>query len=126
MGDDKYNLDILVVDDEEDLRFLYDIYLKRLTKGNIDLAANGREAFELVYQNHYDIILMDCHMPIMSGYEATRKIEELNLDIPIIAITSDKSNESQEKIHKAGADDIYFKPLNVDDLTKIVRKYSKL
>jgi CheY-like chemotaxis protein len=90
-----------------------------------DFATNGEEAIHKVRQNHYDVILMDLHMPIMDGYTATEKIREFNQDIPIIAVTASALEDISEKIQKFGLTDVIIKPFKPDDLYKKIIHYAK-
>ncbi|MBT5230657.1 MAG: response regulator [Methylococcales bacterium] len=78
----------------------------------LDIAVNGLQAINLWQKNSYDLILMDCRMPIMDGYEATQRIRELEQDdrIPIIAITANATESDQQLCFEAGMDDIIIKP----------------
>lgn len=96
----------------------------------VDLAVNGREAVELFQGSEpfgYDVILMDCLMPEMDGYEATRAIRALDRPdagiITIIACTANALAEDREKALSAGMDDFLGKPIDVDML---LRKLEKL
>jgi len=75
----------------------------------------------------YDIILMDCQMPKMDGFEATRAIREQKnntmKNIPIIAITANAMEEDKKKCISAGMDDFISKPVNSTNLAKILEKW---
>ena len=82
-----------------------------------DLALNGVEAVEAWRANRYEIILMDCHMPEMNGYEATRKIRELEVEqtlrpTQIIAMTASAMAEDRELCLAAGMNDFTTKPID--------------
>jgi len=95
------------------------------------LAENGVEAVELFRQQAMDIILMDCLMPIMDGFEASAKIREheastANPDgcrIPIIAITASTSDEISRQCRESGMDDIMLKPFDFDELIDKVQHW---
>ena len=85
----------------------------------IAVAATGIEALEAVERGRYDLILMDCHMPQMDGYEATRQIRALEADtqhIPIIAMTANVLDGDKDKCIIAGMDDYLPKPLKFEVL----------
>lgn len=95
----------------------------------VDLAENGRVAFDLFRNNdtgHYDAILMDIKMPLMDGYESTRAIRALGTDyatqIPIIAVTADAFKSDIEQALKSGMNDHVSKPLNVKLLCKTLSR----
>ena len=87
---------------------------------------NGAEAYEELQKNHYDIVLMDCQMPEMDGFAATRKIRKLKSDknqIPIIAMTANAMQGDREKCIESGMDDYLPKPLDIKGLKTILEKY---
>jgi CheY-like chemotaxis protein len=75
-----------------------------------DIANNGLEAIELVKTNTYDAILMDIHMPGISGEEATIRIRKFDVEIPIIALTAISLDDSLESFYAAGCNDVVTKP----------------
>ncbi|MEA1786680.1 ATP-binding protein [Arenibacter sp. GZD96] len=75
-----------------------------------DIANHGMEAVHLATHNHYDCILMDIHMPGISGEEATRQIRQFNSDVPIIALTAISLDDSLESFYAAGCNDVVTKP----------------
>ena len=92
---------------------------------NIDVAGDGKRAVELFKQNNYDLILMDVQMPEMDGYDATRKIRELEqskdqLKKPIIAMTASILQDDLAKCTDAGMDDYLPKPYASHDLVNKV------
>lgn len=102
-------LHVLVV---EDNKINQVITRKMLAKKEItcDIANNGTEAIELAGKNRYDGILMDIHMPGISGVEATKEIRKFNPDIPIIALTAISLDDSLEVFYAAGCNDVVTKP----------------
>lgn len=93
----------------------------------IDVAANGKEAVEMVKQFSYELIFMDCQMPEMDGYEATGKIKQYlknkGTDIPIIAMTANAVKGDREKCLAAGMDDYLSKPIILKKLRDIIKKW---
>ena len=92
-----------------------------------DIAFNGLEAVEAWEQNKYDIILMDCHMPKMDGYQATRKIRELETErnlkpTQIIAMTASILREDRDLCMEAGMNDFTTKPVDQDALGAALKK----
>jgi len=102
-------LHLLIV---EDNKINQVITKKMLTKKEMtsDIANNGMEAIELAKTNRYDAILMDIHMPGISGVEATIEIRKFNKEIPIIALTAISLDDSVENFFEAGCNDIVTKP----------------
>jgi CheY-like chemotaxis protein len=91
-----------------------------------DVATNGREAVEWTTRQAYDLVLMDCQMPEMDGYEATRAIrfrEGLGRRVPVIAVTADAMEGTRQRCLQAGMDDYISKPLKKDELHAMLRKW---
>lgn len=104
---------ILVVEDNLDNRRILVYRLKRIGEFEILEAGNGQEAVEIVQSTPPDLIFMDLKMPVMDGWEATRRIRGLNLDrhIPIIALTAQAMAGDEQKALAAGCDDYLAKPI---------------
>ncbi|WP_425237988.1 response regulator [Ulvibacterium sp.] len=102
-------LHLLIV---EDNKINQVITKKMLTKKDItsDIASNGMEAVELARKNPYDAILMDIHMPGISGEEATIEIRKFDSHTPIIALTAISLDDSLESFYAAGCNDVVTKP----------------
>jgi CheY-like chemotaxis protein len=94
---------------------------------HVTLAGNGREAIELVAQRTFDLVLMDCQMPVMDGYEATAAIralaQGLGHDLPIIAVTANAMHEDLQKCLDAGMDAILTKPFTLAQLHAAVSSW---
>ncbi|MGB5371165.1 MAG: ATP-binding protein [Flavobacteriaceae bacterium] len=102
-------LHLLIV---EDNKINQVITKKMLLKKDItsDIANNGTEAIALAKENNYDAILMDIHMPGISGEEATIEIRKFDKEVPIIALTAISLDDSLESFFAAGCDDVVTKP----------------
>ena len=114
---------ILLVEDEEDnMQILRDLLN---TKYEIDEAENGEKALAAVAKQRPDLILMDIQLPIMDGYEATRRLkaDPVLRSIPIIAITSYALGEDEKRARAAGCDDFVAKPYSPRQLLAKVREY---
>ena len=94
---------------------------------SIDVVGNGQEALDLLEEKSFDGILMDCHMPVMDGYEATQKIraKEQFKDLPIIALTANVMLADREKALAVGMNDIVEKPIVLDQLLKVLSQWIK-
>ncbi len=118
---------ILLVDDIEMNRKIVLMMLKK--KGiECDIAINGSEAVKAYQKKEYDIIFMDCQMPVMDGYESTgeiRRIENGTKHTPIIAMTANAMEGDRDKCLKAGMDDYISKPVNGAIILKMIEKYAK-
>ncbi len=115
---------ILVVEDQEDNRQIIRDMLSA-TDYQITEAENGEEALAAVTKQRPDLILMDIQMPILDGYEATRRIKaDPGLrSIPIIAITSYALSGDEHKARAAGCDDYVPKPYSPRQLLAKIRQY---
>src|SRR5690606_31201687 len=80
-----------------------------------DIASNGYEALDMVVETKYDIILMDIHMPGISGLKTTQEIRKFNTEIPIIALTAISLDESKEDFFTAGCNDVITKPFKPEE-----------
>jgi two-component system, sensor histidine kinase SagS len=91
---------------------------------NIDVVADGNEALEAHRARPYDLILMDCQMPTMDGFEASRKIRQLTQPQPvIIAVTANALVGERERCLNAGMDDYLSKPFQAEQLVAMVKKW---
>lgn len=124
----KENKRVLLVEDNELNR---EITLEILHEGGIevDAACDGLEAlkiFKASEENYYDLILMDIQMPRMNGYEATKAIRALDrkdaASIPIFAITANTLESDKLRAYKSGMNQVIEKPVNMDFLSKLLRK----
>jgi len=117
---------VLLVEDNPINRKLASIQLKKLDC-LIDIACNGIEAVEKAEQALYDIILMDCQMPEMDGFDATKKIRAIAAEeyskVPIVAVTANALPEDKERCFECGMDDFISKPLKPNDLADSLEKW---
>ena len=111
---------ILIAEDMDDNYLLYKIYLEK----HYDLirATNGEEAVSKYLECNPDIILMDIGMPVVDGYQATDAIRQLSSDIPIVAVTAFACDEDRRKVMSRGFNGYLSKPLNKDELLKMLHK----
>lgn len=101
------------------------VALKQLRKlgYEADLAADGAEAVKLFQKHHYDVVLMDCHMPELDGYEATRQIRKIataERPLRIVAMTANTMRGDRERCLDAGMDDFISKPVRLDELRAVI------
>ena len=117
---------LLLVEDNE---VNQELVLELLCNNNIsvEVANNGQEALMMLEQNFYDGVLMDCQMPILDGYDATRRIREKTQykDLPIIAMTASAMTGDRERALEAGMNDHIAKPINVMVLFNTLVKWIK-
>lgn len=93
-----------------------------------DLAKNGQVALDMLSEKDYDLVLMDCQMPVKDGYQATREIrlmEGKKGEIPIVALTANAMIGDDEKCYSAGMDDYLTKPIDPKLLKQTIEKYVK-
>ncbi len=128
-GQDYSGKRILVV---EDNRINQKVVLAMLARFQLkpDLAENGQQALELLLNNKYDLVLMDCQMPVMGGYEATTILREReqaanNIRTPVIALTAHATPEARETCLAAGMDDYLSKPISRNELSEILEQWLK-
>jgi PAS domain S-box-containing protein len=116
---------ILLAEDNVSNQKLVRQMLKRLDC-SVDVVANGVEALQALERQPYDLVLMDVRMPEMDGLEATRVIRQLwqNKEIIVIAVTAYALEGDREKFLAAGMNDYISKPVKMNELADILKKYS--
>lgn len=118
------HLCILIAEDEDYNYMFFETLLIKKTK-KILRAFNGQDAVEMALSNpNIDLILMDIKMPIMNGYEATKRIKASKPAIPIIAVTAFSSIEDKEKAQEAGFDHHLAKPIFPEQLMETLKRFS--
>ena len=113
---------VLIVEDNKTNQMLLQIMLEELGLQS-DVVNNGLEAVEKVKTNTYELILMDENMPVMNGMEATKRIKDLGIDTPIVAVTANALKGDKEKFLEAGMDDYISKPIDNTKFINILKKY---
>jgi len=122
----KPGLWILLVEDNE----VNQVFTKTVLEEadyQIDVVNNGLEAIEQLAQKKYDCVLMDIHMPVMDGFEATIRIRQQTqyLDLPIIAMTASALESSKEQCLSSGMNDYIGKPVSTHELNAVLAKWIK-
>ena len=117
------NKKILLVEDDKVNQLIATKLLKSLGC-QIEFAENGQVAIEQVKNNHYDLVFMDIHMPVLNGIEATEQIREFNKDIYIIALTASILEDEVQAYYQAGMNDVLSKPINKIRLNEKLIAYS--
>lgn len=112
-------LDILLVEDNALNVMVAKAFLQRWG-ANIEVATNGAEALQQMNPLKHGLVLMDLHMPVMDGYEATRKLRARGEKVAIIALTASLPKEVEHDAFSAGVDAVVVKPFNPDDLRKTI------
>ena len=117
---------ILVVEDDEDNRFLLEIMLEGAGL-NLIMAEDGGVAIKK-FNSHpeIDLVLMDLRLPVMDGFEVTRKIKKIKPSLPVIAVTAFALHGDENEAMKAGCDDYFSKPYNKKTLFEKIGKFINL
>jgi PAS domain S-box-containing protein len=117
---------VLLVEDNE---INQDVAVDLLASNGIacKVAGNGEEALEMLEREHFDCVLMDCQMPVMDGYTATREIRKIDRfkKLPIIAMTANVMAGDREKSIEAGMNDHIGKPIRIQELFLTMGKWVK-
>jgi CheY-like chemotaxis protein/signal transduction histidine kinase len=123
----KDTIKILLVEDYKHSQIIVTRLLKKNEFDSVVVVENGQEALDAVRQQHYDLILMDMQMPVMNGFEATRRIRELEeyKEIPIVALTAFAMKGDREKCLDAGATDYIPKPIDSHEFIQKVKYYTE-
>ena len=122
----RFDLTVLVAEDNETNQAVVNSMLKKLGC-RVSIASNGREGVDAVSTSSYDLIFMDCQMPVMDGYEATRQIrkQEKFKEMPVIAMTANAMKGDKEKVLAAGMNDHIPKPFKIDTMYATLAKWIK-
>jgi CheY-like chemotaxis protein len=118
-------LTLLLVEDNQVNQLVASSLLKKLGH-RVDHAENGQRALEALQKRRYDLVLMDCQMPVMDGYEATRAIRR-NPEwqtLPIIAVTANVMQGDREDCLEAGMNDYITKPYKRDELRAVIDRWA--
>ena len=113
---------ILVAEDNATNREVALAQLKKLGYQAVAVP-NGAEAVQAIEHGRYDLVLMDCEMPVMDGYEATRRIRAARPDFPIIALTADAMAGDRDRCISEGMSDYLAKPVDLERLAEILTKW---
>ena len=117
---------VLLVDDVDTNRLVAEVFLNELGLKS-DHATNGKEAIEALRHSEYDIIFMDCHMPIMDGFEATQQIRSSGIhNVIIVAMTADVTSENITHCKEVGMDKVILKPLTIEKIIDVIEFCSEL
>ena len=120
----RYDKHILVVEDNPINRMVAEGMLEQLGY-RVSLAQNGEECLTLNRSNDYDLILMDCNMPVLDGFKTTRQLRSRpeTRHIPIIALTANALNDHRKRCMEAGMDDHISKPFDKQQLQQAINTW---
>ncbi len=115
---------ILVAEDNTTNQVVAFGMLRKLGYRDVSVASDGVEACDMVRRQPYDLILMDCQMPEMDGYEATRRLRAAGYAAPIIAMTANAIKGDRERCLAAGMNDFVSKPIDLKALRALLERWS--
>jgi len=125
-NNENYDIHVLLAEDNK-VNQIIAVGLLEIFGAHVDIASNGREAVELYQQKPYDVVLMDCLMPVMDGFEALSRIRILDRteqksesSPPIIAVTANAMAGDKEKCLAEGFDDYISKPIKLEELERVI------
>ena len=119
-----YDTRVLLVEDDATNRMVSQALLRKFNC-EVDIAESGQEAIKAVESHRYDLVLMDCHMPGLDGFEATRRIRESTdaREVPIIGLTANATNEDHHRCREAGMNDSINKPIRIEILRLALERW---
>lgn len=122
--DQKSARTIMVVEDYDDTRMFLRIGLEELGYSVLE-ATNGQEAIDIASREHPDLILMDLDLPILDGIAATQQIrQQTEMErVPIVAVTAYPMSYTHVKAFSKGCDEYMAKPIDMDELERLVSRY---
>ncbi len=123
------NFSVLIVEDNEINQIVIEKQMN-LLGCSTEIASNGQQGLEMWRDGRYDLVLVDCHMPVMDGFEMTRNVrsEEASLNkapVPIIAVTANALKDDADLCVAVGMNDILTKPVELKRLSSTLRKWLK-
>ena len=126
-GNARHASRVLVAEDNKVNQMVIIRMLEKLGM-QVDVASNGRAAAEACLRTSYDLVLMDCQMPEVDGFEATRLILDSEsargiVHVPIAAVTANAMQEDREKCLRGGMDDYIAKPFKLDQIRKLLERW---
>ena len=112
---------VLVVDDEQGYRQMYRFILEPLGV-TVDEASNGKEGVDRVRERSYDLVLMDVHMPVLSGYEAFKQMKKIRPEqkVVIFSSSSDPQFTLENQSLKEGAIKCFYKPVDSEIIERLL------
>ena len=120
-------LNVLVAEDDV-VNQMVVVQMLELMDCRVDVANDGRTALERASAADYDLIFMDCHMPVMDGFESTRRIRAFEDSggrrTPIVALTADTLASDRERCRAAGMDDFVTKPVSSTMLAATIERWT--
>ncbi|MCH2208353.1 MAG: ATP-binding protein [Lentisphaerales bacterium] len=124
---DEQHIEILIVEDNDINQLVLSGLLKKLGKNKITCANNGQIGLDKFKKGNFDLVFMDCQMPVMDGFAATRAIRQLDSpkkNTPIIAITANAMATALEECISAVMSEFFTKPIQEDQLKKVYQEFT--
>ncbi|HIJ22159.1 MAG: response regulator [Gammaproteobacteria bacterium] len=121
---DCFSGEVLIAEDTPEIQLLLRRILEKMGL-TVSVANNGKEAVALATTQSFGLILMDMQMPVMDGIEATQRLREQHLTIPVIALTANVMQKHREAFHQAGCDGFLSKPIDKVELKRTLKQYLK-
>lgn len=115
---------ILIVDDNDDIVTTYGVVLERMGY-RVAVAYDGNQCIEKIKEEKPDLVLLDVFLPGLSGSEVCKMIKEASQtkDIPVVAITASMSTDTKKRMTEVGADGFLLKPIDVTDLSSVIKEF---
>lgn len=122
-----FKAQVLLVDDNNVNQKVAGNFLQKLGV-TVEYSDNGKDALEVINQQDYDLVFMDCHMPVMDGYQATESVRQWEVRnnlprMPIIAMTANVLPDDKESCFDAGMDDYLAKPIQLKNMIDVMSKW---
>ena len=114
---------VLVAEDNATNQLVAERLLRMIGLNDVTLVANGQEALQRLAGERFDLVLMDCHMPVMDGYQATRRLRKQGMAVPVIAMTANALPEDRQRCLDAGMNDHIPKPVAMQVLQEAVYRW---
>ncbi|EGM76993.1 signal transduction histidine kinase [Rheinheimera sp. A13L] len=119
-------LRILVVDDHDVNRMLL-VRMVEYCQHHVKACGDGKQALELLQKHHFDLVITDCNMPVMDGYQLTSaiRLDPILKDIPVFGLTASAENKERQRCLHAGMNECLFKPIGIAELQQVFKAYLK-
>ncbi|MDP3042321.1 MAG: response regulator [Candidatus Omnitrophota bacterium] len=115
-------MNVLVVDDEVEVVNFFSIFLRRLGL-NVEKATCGQEALELFSRHKPEWVFLDIKMPDINGLDLLKQMKEIDIGIKAMMISGRDDNSDQDEARALGASEYLIKPIDLDEMRKIIKKY---
>ena len=112
----------IVIDDDQDTLDIFCEFLKLKDVDVVGMARNGLKGFTAYKENKPDIVLMDVMMPDYDGFFGLKKIKEFDPNSKVIMVTADLTEETAQKLNDLGANEILYKPYEIDQVIRTINK----